>query len=492
MTVPYTFGNETSPIPLSQLDANFATIPNYANTAGNVVGAFQANITALGTLTALSVAGNINAGNVNPLGQVSAIGNVQGGNILTGGLISAYGTITTGSNLTSAADLSIAGVATVIGTATAGNFNTAGRLSATGNVIGGNITTIGRVSAQGNVLTQGQVSATGNIVTAGYFVGNFLGNVTGNITAAGSNTQVLFNDGGTVFATGGLTYNKGSNVLTVLGVVSAQGNVIAGNVTSAGDLSLTGNVAANSARFSQVITAATPISSSANNQVATTSFVNTKVGTLGSMSSQNANSVAITGGTIANGIVTTTTISGGNITGTGIANASVSNASISNSTLTNSTISSLTAPLSAANGGTGLATLALNAVLLGNETSAVQAVSPGTSGNVLTSNGTTWASVSLPSSIQGLGYGGSTWHAVSRSFNTAYVNSYSYPIAVSATTTCSTGSSIQAYVDGQLIAWYQWQFNGCGSFGGTFIIVPPGSTYQLNSGQGVYNWKELY
>jgi hypothetical protein len=45
-----------------------------------------------------------------------------------------------------------------------------------------------------------------------------------------------------------------------------------------------------------------------------------------------------------------------------------------------------------AQGGTGLATLTANNVLLGNGTSAVQAVAPGTSGNVLTSNGTTWQS----------------------------------------------------------------------------------------------------
>lgn len=44
------------------------------------------------------------------------------------------------------------------------------------------------------------------------------------------------------------------------------------------------------------------------------------------------------------------------------------------------------------NGGTGAATLTLNNVLLGNGTSALQVVAPGTSGNVLTSNGTTWSS----------------------------------------------------------------------------------------------------
>lgn len=44
------------------------------------------------------------------------------------------------------------------------------------------------------------------------------------------------------------------------------------------------------------------------------------------------------------------------------------------------------------NGGTGATSLTANNVLLGNGTSAVQVVAPGTSGNVLTSNGTTWQS----------------------------------------------------------------------------------------------------
>jgi hypothetical protein len=49
--------------------------------------------------------------------------------------------------------------------------------------------------------------------------------------------------------------------------------------------------------------------------------------------------------------------------------------------------------IAVANGGTGTTTLASNAVLLGNGTNAVQTVDPGSSGNVLTSNGTTWTSV---------------------------------------------------------------------------------------------------
>jgi hypothetical protein len=45
-----------------------------------------------------------------------------------------------------------------------------------------------------------------------------------------------------------------------------------------------------------------------------------------------------------------------------------------------------------ARGGTGATTLTANNVILGNGTSAVQVVAPGSSGNVLQSNGTTWTS----------------------------------------------------------------------------------------------------
>lgn len=54
--------------------------------------------------------------------------------------------------------------------------------------------------------------------------------------------------------------------------------------------------------------------------------------------------------------------------------------------------SQVTGTLPVSNGGTGSSSLTANNVLLGNGTSAVQVVAPGTSGNVLTSNGTTWQS----------------------------------------------------------------------------------------------------
>ena len=85
-------------------------------------------------------------------------------------------------------------------------------------------------------------------------------------------------------------------------------------------------------------------------------------------------SVDVSGGT------TGLTTSGGPVTGSG--------------TIT------LAGTLTVANGGTGATTLTANNVILGNGGSAVQFVAPGSSGNVLTSNGTTWQSTApAPSGV---------------------------------------------------------------------------------------------
>lgn len=65
-----------------------------------------------------------------------------------------------------------------------------------------------------------------------------------------------------------------------------------------------------------------------------------------------------------------------------------------NNTITNVPLETgVAGTLPVANGGTGAATIAANAVVLGNGTDAVQTVAPGAAGNVLQSDGTTWASV---------------------------------------------------------------------------------------------------
>jgi hypothetical protein len=79
----------------------------------------------------------------------------------------------------------------------------------------------------------------------------------------------------------------------------------------------------------------------------------------------------------------------------------------------------VTGTLPVGNGGTGAATFTANNVLLGNGTSALQVVAPGTNGNVLTSNGTTWVS-STPTtqSYPGAGIANSTGSAWGTSYTT--------------------------------------------------------------------------
>jgi hypothetical protein len=149
--------------------------------------------------------------------------------------------------------------------------------------------------------------------------------------------------------------NLQSNVSGVLPVVNGGTGVN----TSTG----TGSVVLSaSPTFTGVPLSTTAANGTNTTQIATTAFVTNSVtiatGSLGTMSTQNANAVAITGGTIS-----------------GITDLAV------------------------ADGGTGVSTISANAVILGNGTSAVQTVAPGTSGNLLTSNGTTWASITPTPSI---------------------------------------------------------------------------------------------
>lgn len=94
------------------------------------------------------------------------------------------------------------------------------------------------------------------------------------------------------------------------------------------------------------------------------------------------------------------TISAGTTTGTALVNTGDTSGQLvlqTNGTTTAVTIGTnqvvtLAQPLPVNSGGMGVASLTANNVILGNGTSAVQFVAPGTNGNVLTSNGTTWTS----------------------------------------------------------------------------------------------------
>ena len=247
-----------------------------------------------------------------------------------------------------------------------------------------------------------------------------------------------------------LVYCDGTNFYN--GNSGAAGNfTVSGNQSVGGNLTVTGT-----STFTGIPSGPTANAGTSSTQLATTAFVGTAITNLalGTMSLQNANAVAITGGSI-----------------TGITDLAV------------------------ADGGTGSSSLTANAVILGNGTSAVQVVAPGTSGNVLTSNGTTWTSAT-PASPIGVGQ---TWQLPSRSLSTTYTNSTGKPIQVHVVMQANGGgggSTTTAVVDGQR----QMCIRDSSVSGGLScvthsFIVPDNSTYSVTAGGlsslSISSWAEL-
>jgi hypothetical protein len=107
-------------------------------------------------------------------------------------------------------------------------------------------------------------------------------------------------------------------------------------------------------------------------------------------------SPALTGtATAVNLTVSGTLLAGSDTVTSNTATQTLTNKTLTSPTINGGSISGIT-DLAVADGGTGVSTLAANAVLVGNGTSAVQTVAPGTSGNLLTSNGTAWVSSAAP------------------------------------------------------------------------------------------------
>jgi hypothetical protein len=105
----------------------------------------------------------------------------------------------------------------------------------------------------------------------------------------------------------------------------------------------------------------------------------------------------------------------------------------------------LTGIIPVANGGTGQSTITANNVILGNGTSPIQLVAPGTSGNALISNGTTWSS-----------------GAISK-LSTASGSAPSYSARAWATANTTTGATLRASGNIQAVtdvggAKYQFSF----------------------------------
>ena len=240
-----------------------------------------------------------------------------------------------------------------------------------------------------------------------------------------------------------------------------------------------------------------PTATAGNNttQLATTAFVTTAVGTLGTMASQNANAVAITGGNInVTTLSTTGAIQAANNIGSGDAAIEIG----ANRTADgNSYIDFHSALISA--GGTGDYDLRIIRVAGANENAFFQNV--GTGSIIFNTNGTTRMtlnSAGITGNLVGnattasnaIGFN-QTWQdlTASRAAGTTYTNSTGRPISVSVRVR-RDDCWLELYIDSLLISVFG---ETAGHAQVTVTgIVPAGSTYRVESIYGgTLNWYEL-
>jgi hypothetical protein len=243
-TVPYTFATATGNVPASQLDANFANVKASVDSAGVVTAEAQPNIRSVGTLTSLSVSGNVNAANFvgNFVGSISNAVYANTANVATTAISAQTVTASTQLSITQVGTMT---VLSVVGNVTGGNIRTVGSVSATGNVTGlqfngagtgltgtasgfaaGTVTT----AAQPNITSVGTLTSlvsSGNITTSGgYFIGNG-SQLTGISTASSYPASDL--TGNT------LSSNVVNSSLTSVGTLASLG--VTGNITSSANIS---------------------------------------------------------------------------------------------------------------------------------------------------------------------------------------------------------------------------------------------------------------
>jgi hypothetical protein len=286
------------------------TYGNFTFVTGTLTTASQPNITTVGTLSTLTVTGNIDSGNITTTGTVVAdslvanVLNVDHGtvtaNLSTGNISGATGTFTNVRGaLLDASQTNITAVGTL------------GSLAVTGNVTTGNVSgTKGTFSeVQGTLLTNAQPNITSVGTLASLAV---TGEITGNVTA-------------TLFTGGYLTQAFQPNITTVgtLGSLTVGGNINASGVD------------AQNARFTalqgNVLTNAQPYITSLGTLIdlTVTGNINTTVGNI--TSAQNITGVDITASNsiVANVVTVTGNVTAGNVnTGIVVASGNISSANL--------------------------------------------------------------------------------------------------------------------------------------------------------------------
>jgi hypothetical protein len=252
--------------------------------------------------------------NLTVSGATSSTSFSTGALLITGG-IGVQGNINTGNSFSALGGVQNTAIGNLV--PSTGQFT---NLNASGNVTGAGLT------VNGSATIGSTLGVTGNII-APNLLGNVIGNISGNISAAGANTQVIFNDNGLLGASSQLTFNKASNLLIIGGNVNSSGLTVTGSGTFVQTLSASGGIqntpigngVANTGQFTTVsatgnIVGSALTSNSSITAVTTLSAAggiqNTPIGNVTASSAQFT-TVSATGNITASGLTSNSSITAG-------------------------------------------------------------------------------------------------------------------------------------------------------------------------------------
>jgi len=321
------------------------------NIAGTLSTAAQTNITSVGTLTSLNVTGNVIAGNLNSNAAVTGTTGVFSGNVSAGNL---SGTNIAGT-LSTAAQTNITSVGTLTSLSVTGNITGGNLLINTDAVITGNLTVNGTtttinsntITTNDLAITLGNNQSTGAALNgAGIDIGsNSLATWKFNnaTTSWQSNIAVMPTANGTLTLGGTSNYWGAAYVTSVTATGNIAGGNLSGtnivgtlttaaqtNITSVGTLgalTVTGNVSTGNVSG----TAGTFTNVTGTLQTASQTNI-TSVGTLGSLSvtgNASTGNVSGTAGTFTNVTGTLQTAAQTNVTSVGtLTGLTINNATI--------------------------------------------------------------------------------------------------------------------------------------------------------------------
>jgi filamentous hemagglutinin len=300
------------------------------------VNASQTQVTAIGTLTSLSVSGNANVGNIgatngvftNVSGDGSALTSITGANVtgqvsfaatanaVAGGNVSGQVTYAATANAVAGANVSGAvSFATTANAVAGANVSGAVSFATTANAVAG-----ANVSGAVNLANY---ASTANAVALANVAG--IGNIA-SINLDGSSSNILYGNGS--FAAAAVAYGN-ANVATFLGsygsnTITTTGNVSVGNIIGNGQ-ALTGLAGANVTGTVSSATTAGTVTTAAQPNITST----------GTLTSVSVSGNATAGNLITGGVVSATgNISGNFFIGNGsqLTGISSSSATISNGT----------------------------------------------------------------------------------------------------------------------------------------------------------------